>query len=503
MRINTQALAGRAMATLCLGASLPALAAPSTAHYRNVLDVAEDQPELLCNDGTVPIFYVHEGTTEPNRWVIYFEGGSSCQSPDDCEDRFDADTRAKMGSGCYFSGSGVTCGQSIGAFDPSGGLTPPGPVKSFNGLLVDTDPATPAAAVQPYDGWTHVYLDYCSSDTWSGQGGVMPTEEAGFTFSDFFEQLDISPAPTGWPPAWTALSPWGTGAFENVWITDQHAGAWANTPYAWTFHEDAIFFNGHNIVAAVLEQLGSGTLVVGVDTVNPDLSIHDAVEVLVAGSSAGGVGARTNLDFIADWIATVAPTAEVSGLIEAAYTGGSHPDIPTWPALSESVVGDWEGSPSRTLIWNAFIDQSCAARLPDVWQDFPYEASADYMRCGEIGELITGDDLETPYFARHALWDAVTRPATGAAGTTGATARKRAQQQYIEYGGWHITQESQLGGFYFDCDTTHVQLPFAAFYNEALDTTGLSGSSDTFAETVGRWRGGAPGAHRASMACNP
>jgi hypothetical protein len=65
--------------------------------------VTLDDPEALCNDGTPAVMFIRPSTGGEfsNRWVIYLQGGGSCQDLESCGIRYcgtDEYTKAKMSS---------------------------------------------------------------------------------------------------------------------------------------------------------------------------------------------------------------------------------------------------------------------------------------------------------------------------------------------------------------------------------------------------------------------
>ena len=112
-------------------------------------------PNSTCNDGSPAVMYLRPATAyysgpqlppnaqEPERWVIFFDGGGGCGTEDECLQRW-----------CGISGFN-TAGKmsSLGAYDAI-----PGATGIFN-----RNPA-----VNAFAGYNQVLLSYCSSDNWIG-----------------------------------------------------------------------------------------------------------------------------------------------------------------------------------------------------------------------------------------------------------------------------------------------------------------------------------------------
>lgn len=96
--------------------------------------------DAVCNDGTVPLYDVHRGPTEPDRWIVYFKGGSGCFTEPERELRWEENH------------------DLMSSDDPRWGE-----VRFFGGLLSADTLVNPEFA-----GWSTAWLLHCSSDGWSG-----------------------------------------------------------------------------------------------------------------------------------------------------------------------------------------------------------------------------------------------------------------------------------------------------------------------------------------------
>ncbi len=102
-------------------------------------------PDALCADGTPAVFYVRSARDAQHRddWVVYLQGGGSCDSGEDCHARW-------LGQDGNFGANKLSS-----RFAPAGGIA--------SGGIESVDARNPFAA------WNHVFVYYCSSDGWAGQ----------------------------------------------------------------------------------------------------------------------------------------------------------------------------------------------------------------------------------------------------------------------------------------------------------------------------------------------
>lgn len=96
--------------------------------------------EAVCNDGSPATFYARAGTPEDSdKWIIHLQGGGSCSSKEECAARprrLKSSRRARS-------------------------------TRVVGGVL-DADPATNP----DFHGYNHVFVPYCSSDSWMGDSGA-------------------------------------------------------------------------------------------------------------------------------------------------------------------------------------------------------------------------------------------------------------------------------------------------------------------------------------------
>lgn len=110
--------------------------------------------QAICNDGTKARYYFRPGSGDgATRFVIHLKGGGGCTDMAECEAR-DRDLT-----------SGLPWRQG----------------RSFGGILSD-DPA-----VNPdFHDWNHVFIPYCSSDSWVGTADQVTSSGAPWYFRGHF-----------------------------------------------------------------------------------------------------------------------------------------------------------------------------------------------------------------------------------------------------------------------------------------------------------------------------
>ena len=97
-------------------------------------------PSALCNDGSIPAFWIRPGTgAGQSRWVVWLEGGGQCIDKKSCTERV-----LDNGSAKFTTSAGFTPGVGDGVLSP---------VAAVNPILYSANT---------------VLVHYCSSDFWSG-----------------------------------------------------------------------------------------------------------------------------------------------------------------------------------------------------------------------------------------------------------------------------------------------------------------------------------------------
>ena len=307
-------------------------------------------PDALCNDGTPPVLYFRPYRGEANRhkWAITLRGGGGCGSAAACAARWCSCATEKR---CPFA-DGTT---HFTADNMSGGGRRG---QAGSGIHRRDD-----AVENPIEDYNHVQLIYCSSDTWAGRA-------RGVTYT------------TTHPISGQEVS--YTMHFLGAYILDADL--------------------------AILRQDGVPALIYTADggqVAMPDLD--DAVEVVVAGDSAGGAGVITSLDYIRDTLRAhhngcdggAGCPPEVVGLIDAIVG----------PDMSRLDFTQSVGAAQGVDTWQKFIDLAAASpanagRREDescvAWHaaHAPDTAAA----CGD-GMHVVRHHVTTPFFVRMALLD--------------------------------------------------------------------------------------------------
>ncbi len=205
----------------------------------------------VCNDGTAAVFYVRSAqrNEDANRWQIHLQGGGSCKDGTSCAKRWlSADTN--MGAH-----------KMSNQFAPADGI-------AGNGIL------SPGAGNQ-FRGWNHVYLYYCSSDSWQGRQSNVVLETTWFQ---------------------------GTQPSHN--------------PQQYLIH-----FRGADIIDAVIDMLRNGAQYVDQrerTITMPDLD--EAERILLTGSSAGSGGVRYNTDRIRALLQAGNEDLDFRAVVDAGYS---------------------------------------------------------------------------------------------------------------------------------------------------------------------------------------
>ena len=309
-------------------------------------------PNALCNDGTPPVLYCrpYRGEANRNRWAIILRGGGGCGNADNCAARWCA---CKNAVRCPHAAT--TTNFTLDNMSGGGRRGQAGAGIHLRDDTVD----------DPLADYNHVQLIYCSSDGWAGRA-------RGVTFAT------------------------------------THPITGAEVSYT-------LNFLGAEIVdadLAILRQDGVAGLVYTADggtVALPDLD--DAVEVVVAGDSAGGAGVINNLDHIAETLrahhtgcdgsATCPP--EVVGLIDAVVgpdmgrldfsaSAGVDFDVDTYQKYVD--VDAVAAAPANR---DVRMDESCVA-----WHAAHSPETA--ARCGDTSHVVR-NHLTTPFFVRMALLD--------------------------------------------------------------------------------------------------
>jgi len=112
----------------------------------------ERYPDAHCADGSPAVFYVRRAADAAHRddWIVYLQGGGSCDSGQDCHERW-------LGRDGNFGANKLSS-----RFAPARGIVAGG--------IANPD------ARNPFARWNHVFVYYCSSDAWAGTATSVATE---------------------------------------------------------------------------------------------------------------------------------------------------------------------------------------------------------------------------------------------------------------------------------------------------------------------------------------
>ena len=114
---------------------------------------------VTCNDGTSAGYYIRRSASGSKKWVIFLEGGWYCYDEQSCETRW-LRMRTFMSSYRW----------------PA--------VKTVGGILSSDQEENPHFADA-----NHVFLPYCSSDSWSGTARSGPDSKFAFLGSDIVTEV--------------------------------------------------------------------------------------------------------------------------------------------------------------------------------------------------------------------------------------------------------------------------------------------------------------------------
>lgn len=338
----------------CSQASIPG------AHSLERVDLvaATGDPKAVCLDGTHAMMYVAPGSNgDEDKWVIVFEGGGSGYyrgvgvgtAADELAEglwgRYSGDDGALLSNRWKNStdwGDGVNLVRD--------GNPDVAPYLDCGGIL---------GVSSPFATWTRVFINYCSSDLWAGDGYI-----------------------------------------------DVPAGTWATMPRPAARFE----LRGRRVVARTLQMLhqqGTGGSFFADQGGVFSQDIDDATDVLLAGESAGATGVLNNADFVAGGL---------SGATNVRYSQGAHA-LPMAPVcaldpwltdrdadgIDDHVSGDTQKIEQMQAI-------SCNGSSPCYYLDESCETSMgsqpeDLIACLSTFEVLAAGELDRPVFVKQDLSD--------------------------------------------------------------------------------------------------
>ncbi len=213
-------------------------------------------------------------------------------------------------------------------------------------------------------------------------------------------------------------------------------------------------FRGHRIVDAIIDELGARSI-------EGAPLLADAKEVIVAGSSAGGMGVDNNVDHIAERLSQ----ARVVGISDSAWA-------PIMKPLGPGSLQVRPDTPGAFAYTHAVADESCAAANPK-----------DPGSC--LAASVVYPYLSAPTFFYAEQRDPVHLGTYGIVGPPKSTAER---QFVLEYGKLLRQQvrEEQVPAYFLADVGKHTALTNDRFNSVTIDGQSLS-------ETIGDWYFGRPG----------
>lgn len=326
--------------SLVLAASL--LAAPSAWATQQNASRVELSGQAMCNDGQPAAFYFRAGSgANRSKYLIVLSGGGYCASDLGCAVRWNDPTGSPDGIIGWHQNMVPETNATIN-LDGRG-------ILDFDG--------SPAA--NPFDGYSRIYVPYCSSDVWIGTGQITEVDR----YQDVDSDGDLDDL---FPPVFGDTLPETNGVVE-------------------------LYFGGSKIVEGVIAMVLEGY------NEDPDTI---PTEIVLVGSSAGGAGVNGNLDLVADQVAAATNGAEdayVWGISDSSNELGIYANNVPSLTVQDSIRDRLEyhsGGLGSTV--DVAVDTSCI----DV------EIGAAEQKC-YYAPYVLANHMQTPVFLTGNAYDAV------------------------------------------------------------------------------------------------
>ena len=174
-----------------VGLSVCPAAVPASDCLLRVTIPSAQFPDASCNDGSPGTFYIRMGRGNHTRkWIIWLQGGGNCRDGTSCLERW-----------CGQQGNLPYTANKMSSDWDNDGVSNLRPRGLAEGIFNRT-------AFNDFSDWNHVFVYYCSSDSWMGQADDVPyTSDSGTSFTLNHRGHDIVEAvremlrnPAGWRP---------------------------------------------------------------------------------------------------------------------------------------------------------------------------------------------------------------------------------------------------------------------------------------------------------------
>gem|GEM_PF-4053054 len=346
--------------------------------------------QAVCNDGSpVQYAYLPAKSATSRNWMIFLEGGSRCSGFFSCFKRW-IETPQRMST--TWAG-------------PLGQTLPLSQTATLDLRGVFLDSAAHGLTPNPYrENYHQVWINYCSSDSWTGDGTtILPQTVAGAgngveqVIDSWGQQLRASSDPR--ISAYGALALAAKPSFIGQFCSGGQC----------TMH-----FRGSRIVQTVLEDLRNNRGMTKPET------------ILLAGSSAGSIGTRQNLDRLASavrrhWPRTRVLGASDSGLFEAPLSEvNARQPLPRLssncgPAITPPVFPAPALAPTLIATGSEFwggvrVDDSCLQTQLGGPRPSPMTAAAYQAADACFRDDILNASIQTPHFIFEGYRDRIYLP---------------------------------------------------------------------------------------------
>jgi len=235
--------------------------------------------QAKCNDGSPAVYgYLPAKKAESRKWMVFLEGGSHCSNLFSCVQRW-LESPERMSTLFTRSASGVPLSQKAS--------------QPLSGIFLDTG-ALGLPANQFREEFHQVWINYCSSDSWHGDGKYIDAQTTA-AHNGVEDLIDAWSSQLISTPGFAALGQM-LARSKASFLTHFCDGT-----------ECRILFRGTEIIDAVID----------------DLVRHRGMRrpevFLLAGSSAGSMGVRQNIDRLQRKLTRQWPNLQVLGAADSGH----------------------------------------------------------------------------------------------------------------------------------------------------------------------------------------